>query len=89
MLVPTNNLAPLDLPPTVQNWPKRFSDATFKPFGNVVTWVWLCSGKAVAYFKIGRFGIDSDSGGSGVTISSDGTFTVDPPALALPLFHSI
>lgn len=29
------------LPPTVQNCPNRFSDATFKPLLRIVTWVSL------------------------------------------------
>ena len=32
-----------NLPPTVENWPKESSEATFIPFSSVVTWVtWSC-----------------------------------------------
>lgn len=71
-------------PPTVQNWPKRASDATRNPLLSVVTCVCLWSERGWAYCTGGRSLSGSDSGGSGVTISFDGTFTVEPVPLAKP-----
>lgn len=77
------------IPPTVQNCPNRFSEATRSPFGSTVTCVllapWCCT---VAYVSGGISASGCVSGGSSVTISSDGTLTVLAPAsvaLALPL----
>lgn len=68
----------------VQNCPNLFSDATLRPFDNVVTWVVFCSGFTVAYWTGGRSDMGSDNGGKCVTVSVEGIFTVEPPALAFP-----
>lgn len=51
------------LPPTVQNCPNRFSDATCSPLFNVVICVMWCSSFNVAYTGVGRPVIGCVSGG--------------------------
>ena len=72
--------------PTVQHCPKRFSDAIRNPFDKTVTRVLESSGLGVAYTASGKFLSVSVRGGKLVTTFVDGTFTVLPPLLALPVF---
>lgn len=72
----------------MQNCPKRRSDATRRPFASTVTCVPLfwSADCTLAYFRAGISANGCVSGGSGVTICCEGTFTVLAPSmLALPL----
>ena len=66
-----------NLPPTVQNCPNLFSEATRKPLSSVVTFVSCCSLSRVAYFGAGKPGGAFESGV--VRMSAASALPLAPP----------